>query len=60
MASRYCGACYCCGWELGLINYIPKACGLAAISKLRPIALHDVKRQWIMNIVSHQIEQIFQ
>ena len=48
------------GWELGLINRIPKASGLVAISKLRPIALKDVKKKLIMNIVSLQIEQIFQ
>ena len=48
------------GWELGLINCIPKASRLAAVSKLHPIALQDVKKKWIMNIVSLQIEQIFQ
>ena len=46
-----------------MINCIPKASGLAAISKLRPIALQDVKKhvkkKWIMNIVSLQVEQIF-
>ena len=47
-------------WELGLINCNRKALGLAAVSKLRPIALQDVKKKWIMNIVSLQIEQIFQ
>ena len=32
------------GWERGPINCIPKASGLAAISKLRPIALQDGRR----------------
>ena len=47
-------------WELGLINYIPKASRLAAVSKPRHIALQDVKKKWVMNIASLQIEQTFQ
>ena len=48
------------GWEMGLINCIPKSVGLATVSKVRPIALQDVKKKWIMNVVSLQIEQHFQ
>ena len=45
--------------DFGLINCIPKASGLVAVSKTRPIALHGVRKKWIMNVVSLQIEQIF-
>ena len=48
------------GWETGLINMIPKAAGLASIDKLRPIALQNVKKKWLMTIVAMQIEQIIQ
>ena len=47
-------------WDLGLINCIPKAAGLMMVSKLRPIALQDIKKKWLMNIVCLQVEQIFQ
>ena len=48
------------GWETGLINIIPKAAGLASIDKLRPNALQNVKKKWLMTIVAMQIEQIIQ
>ena len=48
------------GWEPRLIDMIPKAAGLAAVSKLRPIALQNVEKKWMMTIVTLQIEQIIQ
>ena len=39
---------------------IPKAAGLASIDKLRPIALQNVKKKWLMTLVAMQIEQIIQ
>ena len=47
------------GWELGRINCIPKASGLAFVSRLRPIALQDTKKKWSLNVVTLQIEQTF-
>ena len=32
------------GWDLGIIDNIPKTAGPATISKLRPIALQDIKK----------------
>ena len=46
--------------DIGVLNCIPKVAGAAAINKLSPIALHDVKKQWPMNIVCLQVEQHFQ
>ena len=48
------------GWELGLINCIPKSAGAAAITRLHPIALQNVKKIWVMNILCIRVEQIFQ
>ena len=48
------------GWETGLINMIPKAAGLASSDKLRPIALQNVSKKWLMTIVAIRIEQIIQ
>jgi hypothetical protein len=46
------------GWELGLINCIPKTAGPAAIDKLRPIALQDIKKKWFMTIVMCMVEDV--
>ena len=42
------------------MNSIPKTTGVAAVNQLRPIALQDVRKRWIMNIVCLMVEQIFQ
>ena len=47
-------------WAVGLINSIPKSTGTPSVGRLRPIALQDVKKKWIMNIVCLMVEQIFQ
>ena len=46
------------GWELGLINCIPKTAGPAAIDKLRPIALQDIKKKWFMTIIMCMVEDV--
>ena len=48
------------GWELGLINCIPKSAGAAAITRLHPLALQNVKKKWVVNILCIQVEQNFQ
>ena len=47
-------------WAVGLINSIPKSTGTPSVGRLRPIALQDVKKKWIMNIICLMVEQIFQ
>ena len=43
-----------------LIDSIRKSTGTPSVGRLRPIALQDVKKKWIMNIVCLMVEQIFQ
>ena len=47
-------------WAIELINSILKSTGTPSVGRLRPIALQDVKKKWIMNIVCLMVEQIFQ
>ena len=46
-------------WGVGIINSIPKVAGTCMITKLRPIALQEVKKKWLKTILCIQVEQIF-
>jgi hypothetical protein len=46
------------GWELGLINGIPKTAGPAAVDKLRPIALQDIKKKCFMTIIMCMLDNV--
>ena len=39
---------------------IPKAADLAFTGKLRPIALQNVKKKWMMTIIAKQVGQVIQ
>ena len=46
------------GWELGLINCNPKTAGPAAVDKLRPIALQDIKKKWFVTVWLCMVEKV--
>ena len=48
------------GWEIGLTSCIPKSAGAATINRVRPMALQNVKKKLLMNILCVQVEQLLQ
>ena len=47
------------GWAMGIIAFLPKAARMAPVAKLRPIALQDVQKKWVMTVVSYSLSKIF-